>query len=73
MRPMPRPNWRTASTFRTTLKFAYDYSEKLLAIDVNIEITQMLDTAWELFAKYFSKEEVAIKSELVEKYWPKTE
>ena len=24
------------------LKFAYDYSEKLLAIDVNIEITQML-------------------------------
>ena len=55
------------------LKFAYDYSEKLLAIDVNIEITQMLDTAWELFAKYFSKEEVAIKSELVEKYWPKTE
>ena len=56
-----------------TLKFAFDYSEKLLAIDVNIEITQMLDTAWELFAKYFSKEEVAIKSELVEKYWPKTE
>ena len=45
-----------------TLKFAFDYSEKLLSIDVNIGITEMLDTAWGLFAKYFSKEEVAIKA-----------
>lgn len=51
------------------LKFAHDYSEKLLAIDVNIGITEMLDTAWSLFAKYFTKEEVAIKAELIEKYW----
>lgn len=54
-----------------TLSFAKDYSEKLLAIDVNVEITQMLDTAWKLFAKYFTKSEVAIKEELTEKYWPK--
>ena len=53
------------------LKFAKDYSEKLLAIDVNIQITEMLDTAWKLFAKYFTKSEVAIKEELTEKYWPK--
>lgn len=52
------------------LKFAHDYSEKLLAIDVNIEVDTMLDTAWQLFAKYFSKTEVAIKNELVQKYWP---
>ena len=52
-----------------TLKFAHDYSEKLLAIDVNIDITEMLDTAWRLFAKYFSKEEVGIKEELIKKYW----
>jgi len=54
-----------------TLKFAHDYSEKLLAIDVNIGITEMLDTAWTLFAEYFSKEEVAIKAELIAKYWKK--
>jgi len=52
------------------LKFAHDYSEKLLAIDVNVEVDTMLNTAWQLFAKYFSKTEVAIKNELVEKYWP---
>ncbi len=51
------------------LKFAHDYSEKLLAIDVNIDIDTMLDTAWTLFAEYFTKEEVAIKAELIAKYW----
>ncbi|HDP54654.1 MAG TPA: V-type ATP synthase subunit B [Bacteroidetes bacterium] len=52
------------------LKFAHDYSIKLLAIDVNIDIDTMLKQAWELFAKYFTKAEVAIRKELVEKYWP---
>ena len=50
-------------------KRQFDYSEKLLAIDINIEINQMLDTAWGLFAKYFTREEVAIKEELIQKYW----
>jgi len=55
---------------KRTLKFAYDYSEKLLAIDVNIEVNEMLDTCWELFGTYFSKPEVSIKQEFVDKYWP---
>lgn len=54
-----------------TLGFARDYSEKLLAIDINIDITEMLDTCWGLFEKYFSAEEVGIKEELVNQYWPK--
>jgi V/A-type H+/Na+-transporting ATPase subunit B len=52
-----------------TLKFGKEYSDKLLAIDVNIDIDMMLDTAWRLFAKYFSKAEVAIRSEFMEQYW----
>ncbi len=52
-----------------TLAFAKNYSEKLLAIDVNVDIDSMLDTAWSLFAKYFNRNEVSIKNELVEKYW----
>lgn len=54
-----------------TLKFAKEYSVRLLAIDVNIEVEEMLNIAWKLFAEYFTKSEVAIKNELVEKYWPK--
>ncbi|NLA48741.1 MAG: V-type ATP synthase subunit B [Bacteroidales bacterium] len=53
-----------------TLGFAKEYSEKLLAIDINIDITTMLDTCWTLFSKYFTKEEVAIREEFVKEYWP---
>jgi V/A-type H+-transporting ATPase subunit B len=52
-----------------TLKFGKEYSDKLLAIDVNIDIDMMMDTAWMLFAKFFSKAEVAIRSEFMDKYW----
>ncbi len=53
-----------------TLSFASEYSEKLLAIDVNIDTETMLNTGWNLFAKHFKPEEVGIREELVEKYWP---
>ncbi len=52
-----------------TLRFAREYSDRLLAIDVNLHVEDMLDTAWELFGKYFSRAEVGIKQELVEQYW----
>ncbi|NTW25063.1 MAG: V-type ATP synthase subunit B [Lentimicrobium sp.] len=54
-----------------TMSFAREYSEDLLAIDVNIDTTMMLDKAWELFAKHFNKAEVGIKQEFVDLYWPK--
>ncbi|HYW94616.1 MAG TPA: V-type ATP synthase subunit B [Bacteroidales bacterium] len=52
-----------------TLAFASEYTRKLLAIDVNLKVNEMLDTGWELFSTYFSKHEIGIKDELVEKYW----
>ncbi len=54
-----------------TLEFAKAYSEKLLAIDVNIDVDTMLETAYELFREYFSVAEVGLKNEFVEKYWNK--
>ena len=51
------------------LKYAKEYATRLLAIDVNIPIKEMLDTAWELFAKYFSKAETGLKEALIKKYW----
>ncbi|MFW6255073.1 MAG: V-type ATP synthase subunit B, partial [Chitinivibrionales bacterium] len=51
------------------LDFAKEYSRDLLAIDINIDVDKMLDTAWNLFAKFFTKEEVGIKQAMVEKYW----
>ena len=53
---------------RRTLDIAKDYSNSLLAIDVNISTDQMLDTAWDLFRKYFNKAELGIKQEIVEEF-----
>ncbi|MBN1996635.1 V-type ATP synthase subunit B, partial [candidate division KSB1 bacterium] len=58
---------------KRTLEFAKDYSEYLLAIDVNIDIDLMLDTAWKLFGKHFSRSEVGIKKELMDQYWVESE
>lgn len=51
------------------IKFASEYSTKLLAIDVNIDVDEMLDTTWDLFGKYFKPTEVSIKQNLMDKYW----
>ena len=51
------------------LAYAKDYATRILSIDVNISLDEMLDTAWELFGKYFSKAETGIKQALIDKYW----
>ena len=51
------------------LDYAKDYATKLLSIDVNITIDEMLDTAWALFSKYFSPAETGIKKAFTDKYW----
>ena len=51
------------------LDYAKEYAVRLLSIDVNITVEQMLDTAWEIFGKYFTPAETGIKQALVDKYW----
>ena len=55
------------------LDYAKEYAVRLLSIDVNITVEQMLDTAWEIFGKYFSPAETGIKQALVDKYWKQKE
>ncbi len=51
------------------LDYAKEYATRLLSIDVNLTLDEMLDTAWELFSKYFTKAETGIKQALIDKYW----
>lgn len=51
------------------LKFAHKYSDKILAIDVNIDIDKMLDTTWALFQEFFNRAEIGIKEEFMNLYW----
>ena len=50
------------------LDYAKEYATR---IDVNLSINEMLDTAWEIFAKFFTPAETGIKQALVDKYWKK--
>ena len=53
------------------LDFAKEYSEQILAIDVNISTDEMLDRTWALFQKYFNRAEIGIKDEFMSLYWKK--
>ena len=50
------------------LDYAKEYAVRILSIDVNITIEEMLDTAWEIFAEHFSPAETGIKQALIDKY-----
>ncbi len=54
-----------------TLEFAKEYSNLLLAIDVNTGIEDMLNIGWMLFGKHFERNEIGIKEDLMLKYWKK--
>ena len=44
------------------LEFAKEYSLKLLSIDVNINVTQMLETAQELLLNISAKKRSAVRT-----------
>jgi V/A-type H+/Na+-transporting ATPase subunit B len=52
------------------LEFSTQYKEKLLAVDVNLSVNEMLDEGWRLLSEHFSRNEVGIREDLVNKYWP---
>jgi V/A-type H+-transporting ATPase subunit B len=54
---------------RRTIRFALEYSRRLLAIDVTMAIDEMLDTAWALLAKYFHASELGIKQSILQAHW----
>ena len=54
---------------KRVLKFSNEYSKEILAIDVNLEIDQMLNKTWDLFQEFMTKDEVGIKQEFVDLYW----
>lgn len=52
------------------LKFSSQFKERFMRLDVALPLEEALDACWQLLAECFDKEEVIIKKELKEKYWP---
>ena len=42
----------------------------MMDLSVNISLEDALDLGWKILADCFDRNEVGIKSELVEQYWP---
>ena len=57
---------------KRTLSFAKEYSEYILAIDVNLDTTEMLDRTWDLFSNHF-RPEVNMRQDMIDKYWAAAE
>jgi len=56
---------------KRALDFGSAYVREILAIDVQMQMDEMLNKAWELLSRFFTPEEVNIKASLLEKYWKK--
>ncbi|AWG42490.1 V-type ATP synthase subunit B [Candidatus Borreliella tachyglossi] len=55
------------------LKYSSMFEGKLMDLSVNIPLEEALDLGWAILASCFEPKETGIKTELVEKYWPKKE
>lgn len=53
------------------IQFSREYAKQILSIEVNIKPDEMLDVTWNLFQKYFTRDEVAINDEFMNLYWKK--
>lgn len=52
------------------LKYGVLFEEKLMDLSVNIPLEEALDTGWEILGKCFRPEEIGMRTELIEKFWP---
>jgi len=53
------------------LDFGVKFEKQMMDLSVNIPLEKALDEGWEILAECFDKTESGIKTELVEKFWPK--
>jgi V/A-type H+-transporting ATPase subunit B len=52
------------------LQYSHLFEERMMNLDVNIEIEEALNLGWATLAECFEANEVGIKQNLVEDYWP---
>ncbi|MDR1105431.1 MAG: V-type ATP synthase subunit B [Treponema sp.] len=53
------------------LKFGDMFEKQMMDLSVNIPLERALDLGWEILAGCFNPEETGLRTELIEKFWPK--
>ncbi|MFA6507065.1 MAG: V-type ATP synthase subunit B, partial [Treponemataceae bacterium] len=54
------------------LKYGEKFEKEMMDLSVNIPLERALDLGWEILAACFSPEETGLRTELIDKFWPKT-
>jgi V/A-type H+-transporting ATPase subunit B len=53
------------------LKYGDQFEKKMMDLSVNIPLEKALDLGWEILASSFNPEETGLRTELINKFWPK--
>lgn len=53
------------------LRYSYLFEERMMNLQVNLKLEDALNLGWLTLAECFDMEEVGIKKQIAEKYWPK--
>ena len=53
------------------LKYGRLFESRLMDLSVNIPLEEALDEGWRILSECFEPNETLLKSDLIEKYWPK--
>ncbi|HPC35129.1 MAG TPA: V-type ATP synthase subunit B [Candidatus Marinimicrobia bacterium] len=63
--------FRMSDWDRKLLKYGERFENDLMDLKVNIPLESALDLGWQILADCFEPQETGMKSELVQKFWPK--
>lgn len=53
------------------LRYSYLFEQRMMNLQVNLRLEEALDLGWRTLAECFELEEVGIKKQMADKYWPK--
>jgi len=53
------------------LRYGEAFEREMMDLSVNIELEEALDKGWEILADCFAPEETGLRTELIERFWPK--
>ena len=53
------------------LQYGDLFEDKIMNLNLNIELFDSLDECWEILAECFQPEETGIRDTIIDKHWPK--
>jgi V/A-type H+-transporting ATPase subunit B len=63
--------FRMSAWDRKLLKYGELFESQMMDLKVNIPLEKALDLGWEIMSKCFESREVGMRTEIVDKFWPK--